>query len=218
MAAAQMQGLADALPELLGTVKIKPAGGEKGLGLFAVEDIIPGQVLLVSRAMGFDHCQDVAGSHGARGPPDSRCTSDLVHQIANKIHFDDDSSSSSEFYRLSAGSHLGPLEDAPASVVVARIRGILDLNTHLSSLLGLGEPFDQCGFWLLPSFINNSCSEHNCIKEEYENVLIVKAVSTIPIGGEVLWEYVPGFWPHEEKQAGLRGKWGERVILALKPH
>jgi len=182
---------------------------EKGLGLFAVEDIIPGQVLLVSRAMGFDHCQDVAGSHGARGPPDSRCTSDLVHQIANKIHFDDDSSSSSEFYRLSAGSHLGPLEDAPASVVVARIRGILDLNTHLSSLLGLGEPFDQCGFWLHPSFVS---------QEEYENVLIVKAVVPIPKGGEVHSEYVPGFWPHEEKQAGLRGKWGERVILALKPH
>ena len=49
-------------------------------------------------------------------------------------------------------------------------------------------------------------------------MLIVKAVVPIPKGGEVHSEYVPGFWPHEEKLAGLRGKWGERVILALKPH
>lgn len=61
------------------------------------------------------------------------------------------------------------------------------------------KPYFWAGLWILPSYINHSCSEANCCWSVIGENFFVRAVKPIKKGEELLHAYVNVTWDYEQR-------------------
>lgn len=67
------------------------------------------------------------------------------------------------------------------------------------SMLESESPYYWSGLWILPSYINHSCSEANATWAVYGDVFFLRAVRPIAAGDEIQISYVNITWPYQHR-------------------
>ncbi|KAG8910818.1 hypothetical protein FRC00_007486 [Tulasnella sp. 408] len=208
-------------------VALPTRGG--GRGVVVTEDVIAGQLLLVSKAFvsafpdDYDPpeiliIQNLITMNGQCG-----CGASLGTKVAERIA--GDPGCARLVYDLYAGPSLSPppatyvLERAPASGVenfldfgtpvdIARIEGVLSFNAF--SPAGLPRPLESekesdspSALFLLPSLFNHSCNP-NAAWACFGDVMAIRAMRDIPKGSEVFISYRAGDGSFLKREETLR--------------
>jgi len=210
-------------PECIGPVKVNKVPG-KGRGLVTTEAVKPGTLLLCSKAFAIHHHNKAnqedakaanprklfrrASSHsGMSIDPDKIDREEITSLIAHKIKNEPETGKS--FYELWAGPDMDLVTDPSINqkVDIKRIQKIVQYNAILLSNNDANvinstncSPYSKyCGLWILPSYINHSCSEANAFWTVIGDVMLIRAVKPIRRGDEVLISYVCPTRSHRER-------------------
>jgi hypothetical protein len=198
----KMSVVTDDVAEFVGPVKLESVPGA-GRGMIAVEDIGKGQTVMCSRALALfveertdeiERNMYVSMNFGTNSANIKPGHDYVVGEIANKIACDPQLGKS--INQLWAGREMKCLEQTdPAAdkVDMKRIERIVTLNsfgTNDSMNIGDRSGMSWSGLWLIPSYINHSCSEANCQWIRYGDMMQIVASRPIKAGEQLLIMYI----------------------------
>jgi tetratricopeptide (TPR) repeat protein len=137
---------------------------------------------------------------------------ELIGRIANKLTTEPNKCP--EFYNLWAGPELGILGNDTSlnqTVDIRRIERIVRYNSftfssEMSNSIKIPSQSNPTmsmkahGIWLLPSYINHSCSEANAHWTVVGDLMLIRAVKPIRRGDEVLISYTCPTISYKERQ------------------
>ncbi|KAJ2992462.1 hypothetical protein NUW58_g2161 [Xylaria curta] len=195
----------------------------RGRGLFATEILKPGDIVLAEKAFYTAHRDggDLSvllnintdrvslGSHNLR-----------LYGIINKMIWNP--TSASKYLDLFDGGKFGSERDpkvVDGRVVVDtfRVQSIAELNgfgcprvKSRDKEQGDKEKFDHensTGIWLQASYANHSCLP-NATRAFIGDMMIVRAVREIPVGGEILMGYISPHEPFADRHKRLKDGYG----------
>ncbi|PON28656.1 TPR domain-containing protein [Trichoderma gamsii] len=203
-------------------VKVAQAGS-RGRGLFATEMLKPGDIVFVEKAFYIAH-------------DDGECMLVLLNINTNRVSIGTDSlrlqgtvdkmiwnpTLANQYIDLFDGGKFGnekelKMVDGRVAVDTFRVQAIAELNGFgcprvksrdkkqlKAGNLGFGE---STGIWLQASYANHSCLP-NATRAFIGDMMIVRALRDIPVGGEILMQYVPQDKPFEERQDIVKNHYG----------
>ncbi|OXA64713.1 Protein STIP1 [Folsomia candida] len=190
-------GMMDRISEFRGPIQLAKSKIGEGEGLFATQDLEPGEVLLVCRPFA---AVFVPSEEHKTFSLNSTTRAYLVGLIANKIRLDPELGR--DIYTMWAGPDLKSLtenEDLKMTKVdITRIENICKFNsTSVGSGVETGERFISTGVWISSSKINHSCIDSNAMYRNHDSSLImmVTTFKRVKKGEEILVSYVDAMRP-----------------------
>lgn len=100
------------------------------------------------------------------------------------------------------------LEMSQEDLELAQLHAIIANNSFefngSGGLLHSNHTYFWSGLWILPSYINHSCSGSNCTWSVYGDTFFVRAVRPINKGDEILISYVNITWPYKHRLSVIR--------------
>ncbi|KAJ8433260.1 hypothetical protein Cgig2_023212 [Carnegiea gigantea] len=212
------------LGEFVGTVEIKRSE-ISGRGLFSTKNIDVGALVLVTKAVATERCilPKGEGDLGENAQlvmwknfidkvneSASKCpkTQHLISKLSAGENEDDlEIPDISLFKPETEATHVFPNE----SLDVDKILSILDVNSLVedavsAKVLGRDGDFYGVGLWLLPSFINHSCSP-NARRLHIGDYVIVLASREVKAGEEITFAYYDVLSPLS-KRKDMEKTWG----------
>lgn len=176
----------DSFPEFVGPISVRSVKG-KGRGIFATQDLAPGELIMGSRALAivFPDSNPASSSRLLR---EIKKLGSLRESVADLIR--KDSTFAAQVYDLYAGPGLGYLETPAENLIdMDRIERICSFNAFQGSVLGYAS--ENCfGLWYLPSFLNHDCLGGNARWTVFKNFMFVRVIKKIRKDEEVLISYV----------------------------
>jgi tetratricopeptide (TPR) repeat protein len=154
---------------------------EKGKGLIVTANVREGTLLLASKA--FAIAESDHNEHLVFDTP-TLLLAEVTRMLQNNPH------RTSEFYQLDSGK-LSREPIPNGTVDIDRINAISEINHIIieNELDGHERSSNlPCGLWILPSFINHSCTE-NVIRTVYGDLMIVRALRDLQKGEEIVYSY-----------------------------
>ena len=179
------------LPEYIGPVEIRHYSG-RGRGVTATENISPGQLIIVSKALAIVY-PDKEHLTSSKLVNDVKKLGALREAVVDLLN--SNTESSKLVYQLHAGPELGVLapEKAPLSepsvIDMKRIERICSLN-GFESHYGAESNGSSYGLWFAPSFLNHDCFDSNAHWSVFQNYMFIRATKKILKNDEVLISYV----------------------------
>ncbi|UKZ67652.1 uncharacterized protein TrAtP1_008807 [Trichoderma atroviride] len=203
-------------------VKVAQAGS-RGRGLFATETLKPGDVVFVEKAfyVAHDDGEDISVLFNINTNRISIGTDSLRLQgTVDKMIWNP--TLANKYIDLFDGGKFGnekelKVVDGRVAVDTFRVQSIAELN-------GFGCPRvksrdkkqpkarnlgfnDSTGIWLQASYANHSCLP-NATRAFIGDMMIVRALREIPVGGEILMQYVPQDKPFDKRQEVVENHYG----------
>jgi hypothetical protein len=212
----------DDIAEFVGPVKLEKIPG-KGRGLIAMEDLKKGDTVMCTKALALftkkqsNGCESSVTSFGI-GDNDGDMMASMkpgheyvVGQIANMIMLDPQLGKSvNQLWARSDLKYLEESDPAADKVDVKRINRIVQMNSFGTKYVNIGDKkgLSWSGLWLMPSYINHSCSEANCALIRYGDIVQIVASRVIKAGEQLLISYVGPNDPYEwrKKSCESQGK------------
>ncbi|GAB4840042.1 hypothetical protein Ancab_020751 [Ancistrocladus abbreviatus] len=217
------RGKSPELGEYVGSVEIKKSE-ISGRGLFATKNVDAGSLILVTKAIATERCilpkfgQD-SGENAQlvmwknfvdkvhESVRKCRKTSCLISTLSNGENEDDLAIPDINVFR----PELEESDSLKEPLDIEKILGILDVNSIVedavsAKVLGKNSDYYGVGLWLLPSFINHSCSP-NSRRLHIGDHVIVHASWDIKAGEEITFAYFDVLSPLSKREE-MAKTWG----------
>ncbi|KAJ4820271.1 SET domain protein [Rhynchospora pubera] len=218
----QFAGKVPELADYVGPVEVRTSG-HMGRGLFLTKNVDAGSILMITKAVatGRGILSKQSDEQGQmvmwKNFVDKilstveKCqkTLDLILKLSNGESYTDLEIPDMSSFKPDLG--LCTSGKARTVVDVGHVLKVLDVNTLTeesvsAKVLGLNLGCRTVGLWILPSFVNHSCSP-NARRVHVGDWLILHASRDIKAGEEVTFAYVDVLRPLKDRQESLK-TWG----------
>jgi hypothetical protein len=198
-------------------LKVAPAGGNKGLGVFVSEGRIePGELLLVEPAQGVVWKHEVSSTNVhfniddmSYDDPTTVCLTEKLASLPESLKSRVLSLTSGRWGEIAASSgredSLGE-EEKLRNVINANKYGTHMLPRGLTCLAGkTEEPSDGTALFFTAARFNHSCWP-TCHFESFKGIMVIRAIRSAVEGEELTIAYVPGSAPLNVRQERLSNR------------
>ncbi|CAO2829556.1 unnamed protein product [Amaranthus hypochondriacus] len=217
-------GICPELCEFVGNIEIKKSE-ISGRGLFCTKSIDIGSLILVTKSVATERCILPKDSKGVLGENEqlvmwknfidrvsessSKChkTRHLISKLSIGENEDDLETPDISLFKPETGGESFPNKNLEED----KILSILDVNSLVedavsSKVLGKNSDYYGVGLWLLPSFINHSCSP-NARRLHIGDYVVVFASKEIKAGKEITFAYYDVLSPLAKRRE-MSKTWG----------